>query len=130
MDLKYLNQHKILLTSVPIINYIIYIFITYLRDPIGGIAEFIFSLIALPIVIIRQALLYFALQLFNEESDIPINILIFGATYSILYYLLKIILYVPLSKSDQYELTDEDIKFLNENLKKSDKERKRYQFNI
>lgn len=115
---------------IPIINYIFYIFITYLRDPVGGIAELIFSLIGLPIVIIRQVLLYFVLQLFNEESELPINILIFGATYSILYYLLKIIFYAPLSMTNQYELTEEDIKFLNENLKKSDKERKRYQFNI
>lgn len=130
MDFKYLNQHKILLTSVPIINYIFYIFITYLRDPVGGIAELIISLIGLPIVIIRQVLLYFALQLFNEESELPINILIFGATYSILFYLLKIIFYAPLSMNNNYELTNEDIKFLNDNLKKSDKVRKKYQYNI
>jgi hypothetical protein len=126
MDLKYLNQHKILLLYlIPIINYIFYIFITFLRDPVGGFAELIFSLISLPIVVIRQIILYFALQLFNEESNIPINILIFGATYSILFYLLKIILYVPLSMNDQYELTDDDIKFLNQNLKKSDKVRRK-----
>jgi hypothetical protein len=48
----------------------------------------------------------------------------------ILFYLLKIIFYTPLSMNDQYELTEDDMKYIKKKLDDSNKKRKIYKYLI
>jgi hypothetical protein len=84
------SQHKVLLASVPVITYVIYLIYLFIRDVPTGIINSLFATFALPATIVGQVIVYYVLSLF-EPSAIPTYILLLGAIASIAFTVYKMV---------------------------------------
>jgi len=91
--LETLNQHKILLTAVPVISYIIFIMYSFLRHIPTGFATLFLGLFGIPSMIIGQVVLYFILKLAGEKSLVPAGVLAIVAAFSIISTLIKMLFF-------------------------------------
>ena len=69
--LETLNQHKILLASVPVITYIVFIIYSFIRHIPTGFASLFFGLFGIPSTIFGQIVLFYVLKLAGEKSLVP-----------------------------------------------------------
>ena len=89
--LETLNQHKILLATVPVISYILFIMYSFFRHIPTGFANLFFGLLGIPSTIIGQVVLFFVLKLAGEKSLIPAGVLTLVAVFSIISTLYKML---------------------------------------
>lgn len=90
---EYLNEHKVLLSSVPVLAYVIYIIYSFIRHVPTGIANLFFGLFGIPLTIVGQVILFFLLKLAGEKSFIPVIVLTLVAISSIISTLYKMVLF-------------------------------------
>lgn len=91
--LESLNNHKVLLASVPIIAYFLFIIYSFVRHFPTGFANLFLSLFGIPATIIGQVVLYFILKLAGEKSFIPVIVLTLVAGFSIITTIQKMIFF-------------------------------------
>ena len=95
MNIETLKEHKALIAYIPIIFHILYLVFSYFIDKIRGLRELFISFFTLPPILIGQVILYFILKLFNDDSNIPIYILLLVTISYIFYYVKRMILLKP-----------------------------------
>ena len=91
--LEYLNQHKVLLSAVPVLAYVTYIIYSFIRHLPTGLANLFFGIFGVPLTIIGQIVLFFLLKLAGEKSLIPAGILALVAAFAVLSTIYKMIFF-------------------------------------
>jgi len=105
--LESLNQHKILLATVPVISYIVFIMYSLFRHIPTGFATLFLGLFGIPSTIIGQVVLFFVLKLAGEKSLVPVGVLTLVAAFSIISTLYKMLYFnkVKVTTTQSVEVT-------------------------
>ncbi len=93
----FLKENKVLLASVPVINYVIYLIYSFYRNTKTGFFDLAIAAFGLPLTLIGMVLLFLILRILGKESPFAIYTLTFFALISILHTLYRIIFYKPIT---------------------------------